>query len=79
MLEILQGNESGVPEVIPTREVKGLTLLLESWLPCQTLGNILPHLGNHGSHGKVLTKILVRSINIPRSILNKMEQIRRFC
>ena len=56
----------------------GLTLLLASWHPWQDLAKFLLHLGNHGSHGKTLTKILRRCIIIPRSNLNKIEKIQRF-
>ena len=35
----------------------GLTLLLASWLSWQDLAKFLLHLGNHGTHGKILTKI----------------------
>ena len=38
----------------------GLTLLLASWLSWQDLVKFLLHLGNHGSHGKILIKILLR-------------------
>ena len=38
----------------------GLTLLLASWLSWQDLAKFLLHLGNHGSHGKILIKILLR-------------------
>ena len=38
----------------------GLTLLLASWLSWQDLAKFLLHLGNHGSHGKILDKILLR-------------------
>ena len=38
----------------------GLTLLLASWLSWQDLAKFLLHLGSHGSHGKILTKILLR-------------------
>ena len=38
--------------------VPGLTLLLASWLSWQDLAKFLLHLGNHGSHGKILIKIL---------------------
>ena len=37
-----------------------LTLLLASWLSWQDLAKFLLHLGNHGSHGKILIKILLR-------------------
>ena len=37
-----------------------LTLLLASWLSWQDLAQFLLHLGNHGSHGKILTKILLK-------------------
>ena len=56
----------------------GLTLLLASWLPCQNLTKFLIQHGNHGFHGKILTKILPRNIIIPRSNLTKMEKILRF-
>ena len=36
------------------------TLLLASWLSWQDLAKFLLHLGNHGSHGKILIKILLR-------------------
>ena len=36
----------------------GLTLLLASWLSFQDIAKFLLHLGNHGSHGKILTKII---------------------
>ena len=38
----------------------GLTLLLASWLSWQDLAKFLVHLGSHGSHGKILIKILLR-------------------
>ena len=38
----------------------GLTFLLASWLSWQDLVKFLLHLGNHGSHGKILIKILLR-------------------
>ena len=38
----------------------GLTLLLASWLSWQELAKFLLHLGNHGSHGKILIKILLK-------------------
>ena len=42
------------------RKKPGLTLLLASWLSWQDLAKLLLHLGNHGSHGKILIKILLR-------------------
>ena len=56
----------------------GLTLLLASWLSWQDLAKFLLHLGSHGSHGKILTKILPRCIIIPRPNLTKIEKILRF-
>ena len=38
----------------------GLSLLLASWLSWQDLAKFLLHLGSHGSHGKILIKILLR-------------------
>ena len=38
----------------------GLTLLPASWLSWQDLAKFLLHLGKHGSHGKILIKILLR-------------------
>ena len=40
--------------------VPGLTLLLASWLSWLDLAKFLLHLGNHGSHRKILIKILLR-------------------
>ena len=40
------------------QNVPGLTLLLASWLSWQDLAKFLLHLGSHGSHGKILIKIL---------------------
>ena len=43
--------------MIKTRKgFPGLTVLLASWLSWQDLTNFLLHLGNHGSHGKILIK-----------------------
>ena len=61
-----------------SRYTSGLTLLLAFWMPWQDLAKFLLHLGNHGSHGKILTKILPRCIIIRRSNLTKMETILRF-
>ena len=38
----------------------GLTFFLASWLSWQDLAKFLLHLGNHGSHGKIFTKIILR-------------------
>ena len=38
--------------------VPRLTLSLASWLSWQDLAKFLLHLDNHGSHGKILIKIL---------------------
>ena len=42
------------------KSIPGLTLLLASWLSWQDITKFLLHLGNHGSHGKILIKILLR-------------------
>ena len=34
--------------------------LAKSWLSWQDLAKFLLHLGNHGSHGKILIKVLLR-------------------
>ena len=47
-------------KVVLNEKVPGLTLLLASWLSWQELAKFLLHLGNHGSHSKILIKILVR-------------------
>ena len=49
----------------------GLTLLLASWLSWRDLAEFLLQLGNHGSHGKILIKIIL----IPRSYLIAMDKI----
>ena len=53
--EFLEKFNSPDEEVIP-----GLTLLLASWLSWQDLAEFLLHFGNHGTHGKILIKILLR-------------------
>ena len=50
----------------------GLTLLLASWLSWQDLTKFLLHLGDNGTYGKILKKILLRQYNIPRSYLVTM-------
>ena len=50
--------------------------LLASWQLWQDLGKLVLHLGNHGSHGKTLTEILLR-YHIPRSYLITMDKILR--
>ena len=52
-------------KTFPTTEIvsqrhPGLTLLLASWLSSQDVAKFLLHLGSHGSHGKILIKILLR-------------------
>ena len=43
------------------QNIPGLTLLLAYWLSWQDLAKFLLHLGNHGTHGKILIiKILLR-------------------
>ena len=51
-----------------------LALLLASWLSWQDLAKFLLHLGNHGSHGKILIKILLRYYTFPSSYLITMNK-----
>ena len=58
---IENGVKSGdLAEFVKNATLPGLTLLLASWLSWQDLAKFLLHLGNHGSHGKILIKILLR-------------------
>ena len=50
----------GILKIVHLDYKPGLTLLLASWLSWQDLAKFLLHLGSHGSHGKILIKILLR-------------------
>ena len=52
----------------------GFTLLLASWMIWQDLAKFLLHLGNQGSHGKILPRCII----VPRSNLTKIENCLRF-
>ena len=41
-------------------DTKGLTLLLASWLSRQDPTKFVLHRGDHGTHGKIRIKILLR-------------------
>ena len=49
-----------VEAIFTISKLPGLTLLLASWMSWQDLTKFLLHLGSHGSHGKILIKILLR-------------------
>ena len=49
------------PEFLMTHQwIPGLTLLLASWLSWQDRTKFLLHLGNYGTHGKILIKNTLR-------------------
>ena len=56
--EILRSNKTFFPHAIKTHFLvnPGLTLLLGSWLSWQDLTKFLLHLGDHGTHGKILIR-----------------------
>ena len=49
----------------------GLTLIPASWLSWQDLAKFLLHLGKHGSHVKILIKILLRKYLFQDRILSR--------